>query len=317
MSRDAMVSDLLKAQARNLKMPGLSRSFEMLGRQAREEKWSYEDYLHEVLSTEQSSRIDSAIRSRLRDARFPEAKTLDNFNFATAEGLDASLFVELARCEWVRKANNVLLVGPIGTGKTHLAIALGTEAAKQRFHVAFWRAADLVRTLVEARDKRELGRLERRLLRVDLLILDELGFVPFDRVGGEMLFNAIANRYERRSVLVTSNLAFSEWPRVFAGDEKLTTALLDRLADHATIVSTRGKSFRMRRRETDTSDKRSASGRSEGEVVSHEGGQGRSQSGDLDADPKAEHEVRASAPMKPGAPAHDNATKQRQELKKR
>ena len=197
MSSGAMVSDVLKAQARSLKMPGIARNFEMLGRQAREEKWTYEDYLHEVLATEQSSRIDSAIRSRLRDARFPEPKTLDGFDFGAAEGLDATRLVELARCEWVRKANNLLLVGPIGTGKTHLAIALGTEAAKQRMHVAFWRAADMVRALVEARDTRELGRLERRLKRGDLLILDELGFVPFEKAGGELLFDVLSARHER------------------------------------------------------------------------------------------------------------------------
>ena len=132
MSREVMVTDLVKAQARSLKMPGLARSFETLGRQAREERWSFEDFLHEVLSTEQASRMDSAIRSRLRDARFPEEKTLGNFDFAASDGLDATLFAELTRCEWVKKASNVLLVGPIGTGKTHLAIALGIEAARKR-----------------------------------------------------------------------------------------------------------------------------------------------------------------------------------------
>ena len=115
--------------------------------------------------------------------------------------------------------------------------------------MALTRAADLVRSLVEARDQRELGRLQRRLSRVDLLIIDEVGFVPFDRTGGELLFNAIAARYERKSVLVTTNLAFSEWPKGFADDEKLTTALLDRLADRATVLTTKGKSFRMRRRQ--------------------------------------------------------------------
>jgi DNA replication protein DnaC len=308
MSREVMVAELVKAQARSLKMPGLGRSFETLGRQAREERWSFEDFLHEVLSTEQASRMDSAIRSRMRDARFPEEKTLGGFDFAASDGLDGALFAELTRCEWVKKASNVLLVGPIGTGKTHLAIALGIEAAKQRHHVAFWRAADLVRTLLEARDKRELGRLERRLMRVDLLILDELGFVPFDRVGGEMLFNTIANRYERKSVLVTSNLSFSEWPKVFAGDEKLTTALLDRLADHATIITTKGKSFRMKRREGESTKKKV-------EAEPKAGPSPRS-NGEANQDAKPTTEGRASALMKPSAPARDDR-QQRQQNEKR
>jgi DNA replication protein DnaC len=249
-SRPVVAAELLRAHARTLKMPGLARSFESLARQAREERWSYEEYLYETLSTELTSRTASAVRHRLQAARFPELKALDSFDFSAAEGIDAPQILELARGEWLTRAENVLLVGPIGTGKTHLAIALGLEAARQRRHVAFWRAADLVRVLVEARDARELTRLQRRLQRVELLILDELGFIPFDRAGGELLFNLLTARYERRSVLVTSNLAFSEWPQVFAGDEKLTTALLDRLADRATVISTRGRSFRLRRRRT-------------------------------------------------------------------
>lgn len=249
MSRAVLAAELIKADARALKMPGVVRVYETLAREARDSKWTHEEYLHEVLTAELASRSDSAVRHRIRDARFPEMKTLDGFDFAAADGVDAAQVSRLARCEWVKKAENVILAGPIGTGKTHLAISLGIEAAKQRFHVAFIRAADLVRNLVEARDKRELGRLQRRLSRVDLLVVDEVGFVPFDRSGGELLFNAIAARYEKKSVLVTTNLAFSEWPKVFADDEKLTTALLDRLADRATVLTTRGKSFRMRRRQ--------------------------------------------------------------------
>jgi DNA replication protein DnaC len=251
MSREAVAAELILAHARALKMPGLVRSYETLARDARDSKWTYEEYLHEVLAAELASRADSAVRQRIRDARFPELKTLEGFDFSAAEGLDVAQLSQLARCEWVRKAENVILAGPIGTGKTHLAIALGIEAAKQRFHVVFQRAADLVRALVEARDQRELSRLQRRLARVDVLVIDELGFVPFDRAGGELLFNAIASRYERKSIVVTTNLAFSEWPKVFADDEKLTTALLDRLADRATILTTKGKSFRMRRRKSE------------------------------------------------------------------
>jgi len=250
-SRDVVAKDLVVALARGLKMPGLVRAFEAAARQAREEHWAYEEYLHEVLAAEQTSRRDSAIRQRLSEAHFPELKTLDTFDFNATEGVTAVQIAELARCDWIARAENIILAGPIGTGKTHLAIALGVEAARLRRRVLFQRAADLVRVLVEARDERELGRLHRRMQYIDLLIIDELGFVPFDRTGGELLFNLIASRYEKRSVIITTNLPFGDWVRVFAGDEKLTTALLDRLAHHATVLTTKGRSYRMRRRNTE------------------------------------------------------------------
>ncbi len=219
-------------------MPGLLRVFEGLARQAREE---HQEYLRDALAAELVLRRDSAVRHRLHGARFPEMKTLDTFDFVATDGaISAAHIGELAR--------GVIIAGPIGTGKTHLAIALGVEAARVRRRVFFVRAADVVRMLLDARDARELGRLHRRLQHVDLLILDELGFVPFDRVGGELLFNLLAERYERRSVIVTTNLAFGEWVKVFGGDEKLTTALLDRLAHHATVITTKGKVSKCERR---------------------------------------------------------------------
>jgi DNA replication protein DnaC len=251
MSPTAVTQDLITAQARTLKMPGLGRVCASLARQAREEHWTHEDYLHEVLAAELQSRHESVIRQRLRDARFPEIKTLEAFDFHAAEGVGAAQINALARGEWITRAENLIMAGPIGTGKTHLAIALGVEATKIKRRVLFTRAADLVRLVLEARDARELGRLQRRLLQVDVLIVDELGFVPFDRAGGELLFNLLTDRYERRSTIVTTNLAFAEWVTVFGGDEKLTTALLDRLAHHATVITTKGKSYRMRKRRTE------------------------------------------------------------------
>jgi DNA replication protein DnaC len=191
MSVPVITSDLIVAHTRALKLPGVARVFEGLARQARDAHWPHEDYLHEVLSAEQTSRHESVIRQRLREARFPEVKTLDTFDFTAAEGISATQIHALARGEWVTTPENLIFAGPIGTGKTHLAIALGVEATKQKRRVLFTRAADLVRQLVEARDARELTRLQQRLLRVDVVIIDELGFVPFDRHGGELLFNLI------------------------------------------------------------------------------------------------------------------------------
>jgi DNA replication protein DnaC len=240
--------DLIVAHTRALKLPGVARVFESVARQASDGHWPHEEYLQEVLHAEQLSRHESVIRQRLRDARFPEVKTLDAFDFEAADGVNATQIHTLARGEWVTAPENLIFAGPIGTGKTHLAIALGVEATKQKRRVLFARAADLVRHLLEARDARELTRLQQRLLRVEVLIVDELGFVPFERAGGELLFNLLTDRYERRATVVTTNLSFAEWVTVFAGDEKLTTALLDRLAHHATVITTKGKSYRMRKR---------------------------------------------------------------------
>ena len=152
MSAPTVVRDLVVAHTRMLKLPGVARTFESLARQARDSHWPHEDYLHEVLRAEEASRHESVIRQRLREARFPEVKTLDTFDFAAADGVNATQIHTLARGEWVTAPENLILAGPIGTGKTHLAIALGVEATKQKRRVLFTRAADLVRQLLEARD---------------------------------------------------------------------------------------------------------------------------------------------------------------------
>lgn len=242
-ARQAVIAEHLKT----LKLPAVARDYAASARQARDGGWDYEDYLRDLLEAEVISRRERCAARRLRAAQFPDHKTLEQVDWSALKGISKPKLAELASCDYLDQADDVVFAGPIGTGKTHLAIALGIEATQRRYRVLFRRAADLVRQLIEARDERELGLFQRRLQRVDLLIVDELGFVPFDRTGGEILFHILADRYERRSTMVTTNLAFSEWVEVF-GDEKLTTALLDRLSHHAHILTPKGASYRRRGR---------------------------------------------------------------------
>lgn len=242
-ARGAVISEYLKM----LKLPAFATEYQGLARQARDGGWDYEDFLRELLEVELRSREARTAKRRLKEARFPDLKTLEQIDWEALGGISKQKITELATCEYISKAQDVIFAGPIGTGKTHLAISLGVEAARRRFRVAFFRAAELVRTLTEARDERTLTLLHRRLRRADLLILDELGFVPFERAGGELLFDLLSGRHEVRSTMVTTNLSFGEWVQVF-GDEKLTTALLDRLGHHAHVLTTRGSSYRTHKR---------------------------------------------------------------------
>lgn len=248
---DAARKAVIDQHCKELRMPAIRREYPSLARQAADAGMPYEDFLRELLEAEVLSRRDRAVSRRLKEAHFPDTKTLDQVDWKDLKGVSRPKILELASGEYLDKSEDIVIAGPIGTGKTHLAIALGIEAAKRRTRVRFTRAADLVRELVEARDDHVLTALLRRYERVSLLIIDELGFVPFDKQEGELLFNLLSERYERRSTIVTTNLAFAEWVQVFVS-EKLTTALLDRLSHHAHILTTKGSSYRMRKRRKTT-----------------------------------------------------------------
>lgn len=247
MSASAPELAVLESHLKALRLPAVRRDFQRLAAEAAADGWTYETYLRILLDTEVAERAQRAVELAIRAARFPAIQTLAGLDYGRLSGIAPAQLAELATGAFIDRAVDVVIAGPVGTGKTHVAIALGIAAAQQRKTVLFTRAAELVRELTEARDQLALGRLQRRLVRVQLLIIDELGFVPFDRTGAELLFNLLSDRHGKASTLVTSNLAFGEWVQVF-GSEKMTVALLDRLCYHAVILLTKGPSYRTRGR---------------------------------------------------------------------
>jgi DNA replication protein DnaC len=182
---------------------------------------------------------------RIHQARFPVVKSLDTFEFAAIPSLNKSLVLELARCEFIERKECVLALGNSGTGKTHLALALGLAACQKGYRVRFTTTAAMVHELIEARDEKRLLRFQKQLASYELLIVDELGFVPLSKSGAELLFEVFSQRYERGSTMVTSNLPFQEWTEVL-GSERLTGALLDRLTHHVHILEMNGESYRLK-----------------------------------------------------------------------
>ena len=185
------------------------------------------------------------VERRIRSARFPAVKSLDTFDFTAIPSVNKALVTELAKCEYVQRRENIIAVGNSGTGKTHMALGLALASCQKGMSLGFTAAA-LVHELMEARDERRLLNLQRQLSRLSLLIIDELGFVPLSPTGAELLFEVFSQRYERGSILVTTNLPFDEWTEVF-GSERLTGALLDRLTHHVHILEMNGESYRLMR----------------------------------------------------------------------
>ena len=236
---------LLAHHLKALRLPSFLREHDKLARRCAAEGVDHTGYLLRLSELELLDRERRMVERRIRQARFPAVKSLDGFDFAAIPSLNKMLVLELARCEYVERRENVIALGNSGTGKTHIALGLGLAACQKGLSVGFTTAAALVHELLEARDEKRLLRLQKQLAAHRLLIVDELGYVPLSPTGAELLFEVFSQRYERGSTLVTSNLPFDEWTAVF-GAERLTGALLDRLTHHVHILEMNGESYRLK-----------------------------------------------------------------------
>jgi len=241
MSSETLIQSYLK----RLRLPVVARDFVRLAEEAAGSNQTYQDYLLALLEGEVNQREENAQRLRLTRARFPIIKTLDGFDFSAIPNLNQPKVLELSRGGYIDRRENVIFIGSYGTGKTHLAISLGICACRQTKRVRFYNAAALANELLEAQAQLRLSRLESALARYDLIILDEVGFIPFSKDGAEALFTFLASRYERGSVIITTNLEFARWKEVF-GDDALTGALLDRLTHRCHILEMNGDSYRFK-----------------------------------------------------------------------
>ena len=235
---------LLNHRLKSLRLPTVLREYGKLAKQAAAEGLDHVQFLARLIELEMIDRERRMIERRIKAAKFPAVKSLDSFDFKAIPALNKMQVLELARCEWVDRRENVIALGPSGTGKTHIALGLGLSACQKGLSVGFVTAAALVHELMEARDERRLLRLQKQMVSHKLLIIDELGFVPLSKTGAELLFELISQRYERGSTLITSNLPFEEWTETF-GTERLTGALLDRLTHHVNILEMNGESYRL------------------------------------------------------------------------
>jgi DNA replication protein DnaC len=236
---------LLAHHLKQLKLPTVLREYDKVARECAREGVDHPCYLLRLIELELIDRERRTIERRIKAARFPAVKSFDTFDFTAIASLNKMLVLELARCEFILRRENVIALGNSGTGKSHVALALGLAACQKGLTVTFTTAAALVHQLMEARDERRLLKQQRDLQAVQLLIVDELGYVPLSPTGAELLFEVFSQRYERGSTIVTSNLPFEDWTSVL-GSERLTGALLDRLTHHVHILTMNGDSYRLK-----------------------------------------------------------------------
>ena len=235
----------LRENLKTLTLSTMARGLESRLRQAKETGPGYDEFLLDLTIGELQARAENRLNRRVREAKFPLLKTLEGFDFNAVDGLDIRLIRDLSGCDYIKARRNVILLGRSGAGKTHLATALGVDACKNNYRTRFVSCYALVNELIEAREERDLQRLIQRYARYDLLILDELGYIPFSKEGSELLFQVLAERQEKGSVIITTNLGFADWTQVF-GDPVMTAALLDRLTHRAHIVNCQWDSYRLK-----------------------------------------------------------------------
>ena len=238
--------DLIDQHLKYLKLPFMREHYQSLAAQAATKHWSHAGYLEKLADGEAALRRDRSTQRRIRLAGLPVIKTLDQFNWSWPKKINRLQVQNLFRLQFVADRSNVIFLGGVGLGKTHLAIALGYTACLKGDSVLFATAIDVINTLAAAQATGRMKQALKKYTRPSVLILDELGFLPIDKAGADLLFQVISLRYETGAMVITSNRAFKDWSEIFNNDSTLTSAILDRLLHHAETVVIEGKSYRMK-----------------------------------------------------------------------